>query len=153
MRELAKSRRTASSVRCSIELVPTSRSRKLILLSGGLFLLAGLGITAQLPIDRTLKIILAAIWLADTLWELAPQSRGHSRVRCLVLDSTGRVAARSKSGEDEELQMLKGSVLLRRWAWLRLGFDDGLHYVEWLFQADFPPETWRRLQLLWRQAL
>ena len=125
----------------------------LILLSGCLFLVAGLGITAQLPIDRSLKIILAALWLADTLRELARQSCGQTRVRCLMVDASGRVAGRSILGKDKELQILKGSVLLHRWAWLRLGFDDGLHYVEWLFKADYPPESWRRLQLLWRQAL
>lgn len=153
MKELAKSRRTASSVKFSLELAPTSRSRKLVLLSGGLFLVAGLGITVQLPIDQTLKINLAAIWLADTLRELARQWRGQARVRCLMLDASGRVAGRSISGKDKELQILKGSVVLHRWAWLRLGFDDGLHYVEWLFKADYAPESWRRLQLLWRHAL
>jgi hypothetical protein len=57
------------------------------------------------------------------------------------------------TGKSEEIQIGRGSVVLRHWAWLRLSFDDGLHYVEFVMRRDCTPTLWRRLHLIWRHAL
>jgi len=145
--------RIRSSARCDIELVPSPVARQLVLLSGCLFLLTGLAIIFHLPVAIAVKSVLASLWIGDTLLELKRQVRGNLRVCLLRLDTQGHMVSYDSTEKSEEIQILKGSVVFPGWAWLRLGFDDGLYYVEFLLKTDYGPTVWRRLHLIWRQAL
>ena len=122
------------------------------MLSGCLFLLIGLAIILHLPVGGVARAILALAWIADSLRDLGRQARCHARVRRLMLDSHGSACSQDCRGKQYKTQILKGSVVVRHWAWLRLGFDDGLHYVEWFSSRHCSPQTWRRLQMMWRHA-
>ena len=124
-----------------------------MLLSGCLFLLTGLAIIFHLPVAIAVKSVLASLWIGDTLLELKRQVRGNLRVCLLRLDTQGHMVSYDSTEKSEEIQIGRGSVVLRHWAWLRLSFDDGLHYVEFVMRRDYTPTLWRRLQLIWRQAL
>jgi hypothetical protein len=87
-----------------------------------------------------------------SVYELARQSLAASRVLSLQFDSDGDIRGHGRHGSSETLQILAGSMLCARIAWLRLGFDDGSRYGELLLGHHRNPD-WRRLQILWRHAL
>ncbi len=119
------------------------------MLSGWLLLLLGIVIVGHLHTAIEIRVILGAAWTADTLRELRRQMRGFARVHGMALDPQGRMIGHDALGKAQDIQILKGSVVLRRWAWLRLGFDDGLYYVEFIRRRDCRSATWRRLHLIW----
>jgi len=123
------------------------------MLSGWLLLFLGLVIIGHLHAAIGIKVVLGAVWIADTMRELRRQTRGCARVCRLALDSQGQMTGLDALGKDQKIQILKGSVVLRRWAWLRMGFDDGEYYVEFIRRRDCQSATWRRLQLIWRHAV
>ncbi len=123
------------------------------MLSGWLLLLAGLAIIGHLHAPVEVTVVIAFAWIVDTLRELRRQACGHTRVRHLKLDPQGKMIGHDSFGKEEKIQILKGSVVLRHWAWLRLGFDDGAYYVEFIRRRDCRSATWRRLHLLWRHAV
>jgi hypothetical protein len=45
---------------------------------------------------------------------------------------------------------MTGSVVARRWAWLRLAGSDGIRYQELLLANRTDPDGWHRLQLAWQ---
>ena len=144
---------TKSSGKCAIELVPVPRLRRVVIVSGWIFMQIGLFIIVQMPLAVPIKLILIAAWIADCLWGLKRQVAGNVKVKRIKIDTVGVVECLDQSGYSHKIQLLKGSVVLQRWAWLRLRFPDGQHYVELLSKIDCPATTWRRLQLLWRHAL
>jgi hypothetical protein len=121
--------------------------------SGWLFLLLGLAIILHLKVAIIVKIILAVAWTTDCVWGLTRQGGGNARVRRILINVRGTVEGLDSSGKLHELQLLKGSAVLRHCGWLRLRFADGLHYVELISSFDCPKSTWRRLQLIWRHAV
>ncbi len=118
-----------------------------------LFFLLGLAIVLHLQVAIVLKIMLVFAWAGDVLLGFRRQARGEARVHRLHFDFQGRMTSHDAVGKVEETQILAGSMVLAHWACLRLGFDDGLHYVELMLRADCSPTDWRRLHLIWRQAL
>ncbi len=123
------------------------------MLSGWLLLLLGLAIIGHWHAPLEVTVVIAFAWIVDTLRELRRQARGHTRVRHLKLDSQGKMIGHDSFGKEHKIQILKGSVVLRHWAWLRLGFDDGSYYVEFIRRRDCRSATWRRLHLIWRHAV
>ena len=123
------------------------------MVSGWLLLLLGLAIIGHLHAPIEMKVVLGGAWIADTLLELKRQARGHIRIRRLMLDPQGNMVGHDSFGKELKIQILKGSVVLRHWAWLRLGFADGSYYVEFIRRRDCRLATWRRLQLIWRHAV
>jgi hypothetical protein len=111
----------------------------------------GIVLIASIPLRPSLKILFALLWLWRGLLEMVSLVRGMSRTRRLCISSTGAAAARSPGGERQSLEVLAGSVVLSRAAWLRLRFDDGLQYGELLATSDRRDDHWRRLMLIWRQ--
>ncbi len=142
-----------SSDKCAIELIPVPRLRALVMTSGCLFLAIGLAIIGHLPIPAVAKIALAGVWIADCVFGLRRQARGNARVHGIRIDVRGVAQGLDEFSKPHKIQILKGSAVLQRWAWLRLRFADGSHYVELWRRKDCPPTTWRRLQLIWRHAL
>jgi hypothetical protein len=123
------------------------------MMSAWLFLLVGLAIILHLQVAIIVKVILALAWTADCVWGLARQGHGNARVRRILINVRGTVEVLDAYGKSHELQLLKGSAVLKHCAWLRLRFADGLHYVELISRFDCPESTWRRLQLIWRHAV
>ena len=121
--------------------------------SGWLFLLVGLAIILHLQVAIIVKVILALAWTADCVWGLTRQGDGNARVRRILINVCGTVEGLDSRGKSHELQLLKGSAVLKHCGWLRLRFADGLHYVELISSSDCPESTWRRLQLIWRHAV
>ncbi|MDX1404276.1 MAG: hypothetical protein R3192_07060 [Woeseiaceae bacterium] len=112
---------------------------------------AGAVILLRLPIASYLKPGLALLWLLECARELWALRRGGRRLCELRLAAGGEVSGISPRGDVLPLELLPGSMLLRRLGWLRLRFADGLTHGE-LFTGDARQDPeWHRLQLIWRQ--
>ena len=133
------------------ELAPDDRLRAGLLAFAGAALVAGLLLLAMLPVTVALKAALAAGWMLAGILELAAFCRGMARIYRIRIRGDGSVLAVGRSGTSHALLLLPGSVVLDRFAWLRLRFDDGLRCGELLSGDGAENEQWRRLLVIWRQ--
>jgi hypothetical protein len=140
-----------SSARFETELVPTALSRRfLVALSAGATL-TGTILILGMPLLPGPTAAFAALWLSACLLEIRAQFCGMRRIYRIRIDSDGNLLGQSQDGRIEPLQLLSGSVVLTRVAWLRIRFTDGVQYGELLTGNPYTDRHWRRLQLIWRQ--
>jgi len=141
-----------SSTVFEVVLRPDPVLRRAVFWTGMLLSLTGTILIAFLQVAPSWRFVLQAIWLADCARELVNLGSGTGRVRSLVLDSRGFVAAIVNEGDRHELRLLTGSMVLPGLAWIRVGFSDGKCHSELFMRKRTDPETWHRLQLLWHQS-
>jgi hypothetical protein len=140
-----------SSPGFAADLVPTSLLRRLLLAASAGATLTGTVLILGLPLLPVFKGAFVGLWLCSGFCELRMQLRGTSRVCRIRIDPDGRLQGRSPAGGTEPLQLLSGSFVLARVAWLRLQFLDGVRYGELLTGNAQARRDWHRLQLIWRQ--
>ncbi len=122
------------------------------LMAGGIAAgLAGILLILLMPLSGGWRLALCLLWLASSSLELRAQWAGTRRIDRIRIHSGGRVEGIGQDGDWQSLEVLSGSMVLERCAWLRLRYGDGLHYGEWLWRNGTPAGDWRRLQLVWRQ--
>lgn len=69
------------------------------------------------------------------------------------MEPSGRVTGVGCGGARQPLELMSGSVVLPRLAWLRVRFPDGLEYGELFFRNGRQDEEWRRLQRVWKHGV
>jgi hypothetical protein len=99
-----------------------------------------------------MRLGLTGLWLVGGIWEISRFSRGAARTRTIRLEA-GESAIINRQGRQEPVQIMSGSLVLERLAWLRLKLPDGLIYGELLHGDPASCQQWRHLQILWRQGL
>lgn len=139
-----------SSSKFYCELVPDRRWRRLPQLCGLLAALAGLGIVTQLPLPSAARLLAAAAWLSLSLHEVLRHAATQALVRRIRLTADGRVSAKMPDGRWLALELLPGSLVTSRTAWLRLRLGDGRDYGEFLRGRARRDRQWHRLQLIWQ---
>jgi hypothetical protein len=127
--------------------------RRLVLSVACAALLSGTILIVDLPVMGWLKAFLGSAWVVSCAAELQRMRRAISRIDRICMSSDGSVAGFDRNSQRYELNLLHGSVVLERAAWLRLGFADGLRYGELLTGNVRTSGEWRRLQLIWRQQV
>lgn len=133
-------------------LVPEPGLRRLVLGSGCVLLLCGSVLILTMPLAPLTCVVLLSLWILDGVREMRRLVRGRRRVIVLVLTESGTITATDADGRRHELTLLSGSVVLPRFAWLRLRFADKCQYGELIRgNADKDPQ-WQKLQLIWRQS-
>jgi hypothetical protein len=140
-----------SSARFETDLAPSKPLRRLVLSAAWAALLVGTILIVGLPVVLWLKVPFGGAWVASCLAELHRFTRSACRIDRIRIGADGSVAGFDRSGGRHALRLLQGSIVLRRAAWLRLEFGDGLRYGELLAGNALTSEQWRRLQLIWRQ--
>ena len=140
-----------SSVRYASDLHVDRRRRRLLLHGGALAWLAGSLLLFALPARMPLEAILVCLWTASSWLDIRALRRGMARIDRIRITSAGEIFGIAPDGSREALEILPGSMLLRRAAWLRLGFKDGGSTREWLAPGTAGREAWRLLQIGWRQ--
>lgn len=140
-----------SSSAYEAELVPDDRLRAGLIACACGAILAGLLLVLMLPVMPAFKAALSACWLLAGIVELAALRRSMSRIYRIRIRADGRVLAVGRSGNLQALLLLPGSVVVDRFAWLRLRFDDGLCSGELVTGDGAENEQWRRLLVIWRQ--
>lgn len=121
------------------------------MLAGVAALLLGIVLLIRLPVSAWLRAALAALWLAACIWEIGRFSRSIQRIKSIRL-GIGEAEIINRRGRREPVQIMSGSVVLPRLAWLRLKCPDGLICGELLRGNPASNQHWRRLQILWRQG-
>lgn len=126
--------------------------RRLVFGSGCVLLLCGSLLILAMPLAALTRALLLSVWILDGVRELARLVKGRQRVIELVITESGTITARDAAGRRHELALLSGSLILPRFAWLRLRFADKCQYGELMRgNADKDPQ-WQKLQLIWRQS-
>lgn len=121
------------------------------MLSGCAAVIIGLALLLHLPLTALMRLPLIACWLFACVRQLGRQSRGVQRVTAIRL-GVDEATVVDRQGRLSPARIMSGSVVLARFAWLRLQFPDGLIYGELLHGDAARNEQWRRLQILWRQG-
>ena len=121
------------------------------MLAGVAAVLLGSVLLIRLPASVPIRLLLNAFWLIGGIWELSRQSRGVHRIKAIRLE-VGEAMVIDRQGRQAPVQIMSGSIVLPRLAWLRLRFPDGLTCGEFLRGDPTVCKQWRRLQILWRQG-
>ncbi|HEX7718459.1 MAG TPA: hypothetical protein VF389_01535 [Woeseiaceae bacterium] len=140
-----------SSDRFFCELTTRNFLRKGLMAGGIAAGLAGTLLIFLMPLSGGWRLVLCLLWVASSSLELRAQWDGMTRIDRIRIHSGGRVEGAGQDGAWQSLEVLSGSMVLGRCAWLRLCFADGRHYGEWLWRDGTRAGDWRRLQLVWRQ--
>lgn len=121
------------------------------MLGSGLFLGgAAMSLVAQCPVGmpwRAVALIACATLVSAELHALAGAYRGVAEYR---IAPDGSVTARHCDGRQSTGQLLPGSVLLERCAWLRLSTVSGPRYGELVAKQSQSAQDWRRLRVICR---
>lgn len=140
-----------SSSRFAAELGTSSKVRRTLIGASCTAALAGGALIVALPVAPAWSGACLVLWAVLSGLELKASVTGMTRIERLRLDAGGQLVALSRDGAAEALTLLSGSMVLARFAWLRVRFADGSSYGELLLAAGCPADEWRRLQLIWRQ--
>ena len=126
--------------------------RRLVLLSGAVLCVAGLGFAPLLPVSIELKALLAAAWLALCGREWQAFWQGYARSGGLRIAAGGHVERQCRDGTWQPARLRAGSLVLSRLAWLRIESRDMRPYAELVRGDCRESEEWRRLQVIWRHV-
>ncbi|MFQ6004622.1 MAG: hypothetical protein ACE5OQ_03885 [Woeseia sp.] len=132
-------------------LSPDPALRRLVMLAACTGLLTGFVLIIRLPVSAWIRFGLTMVWLASQVREIGRLTRGAARVRTIRLGPDSATVINRK-GREEPVQIMSGSVVLPKLAWLRLRLSDGLCYGELLRGNSARDRHWRCLQILWRQG-
>jgi len=134
----------------SIELQTDPVLRCTVLLTGALATILGIMMILTLPMNLAMALAASLLWSVISMRELLLMCKAYSRYRRLRLDSAGKVALISDSGDSQAATLLAGSVVLGRLAWLRIESSDGLRFAELMCGNGRENKQWRLLQVIWR---
>ena len=132
------------------EIRPDPSVRRLVLLSGALLAAAGLMLLTVAGGTLALKCLLAFAWLLLTGFELARNGIAYSRKGLLRVEAGGQVRIQGPDGAWTAAHLTAGSIVLPRYAWLRVSAVDGSRYGELVRGDARESEDWRRFQVIWR---
>ena len=113
-------------------------------------MLAGLAIVLPMSLPPILKLLLSGAWLGGNIRQCIRLLRGAARIQYYSFEALDSIAGIGPDGRRRALILLEGSILLPRFAWLRVRFPDGSDYVELLRGAAAGDRDWQCLQLIWR---
>lgn len=103
-----------------------------------------------LPVAPHLRAIAAPLWLLINLRQLVTIREGQRRCRRLRIEHDGRIRISAPDGCCMTATLRAGSLVLKRFAWLRFRSDDGRQFAEFVRRKSPRDEQWRRLQVIWR---
>jgi hypothetical protein len=141
---------TGSFVPYTASLRADSKQRRLVIGSGALFLVTGLLILAVLPVAVPWKWLLALGFTALSAAELAILFRAYRDCVALTLHADGSVEIEGPDGGHRKARLLPGSVVLRKWAWLRIQSPAAPAWAEPVMPGTQDREQWRRFQVICR---
>lgn len=130
---------------------PEPLLRRVTLLAGCAALLIGAVLLGHLPIAPWIRLVLVMLWLPASVCEIAALSRAMAGVSGIRLRPDGTTVV-DRRGRETPARIMSGSIVLRRFAWLRLRLSSGRVSGELLRRESVTAEQWRHLQILWRHA-
>lgn len=98
------------------------------------------------------RLLALVAWIVFSCRELVLLRRGWRRFHGIRFLANGDVEVRSRDGSWEPAELADGSILLRRFGWLRLVADDGTGVQELVRGSRREDRDWRRLHVIWRHV-
>ena len=121
-----------------------------MLASGLLLFLAGASAIGMLDIAASGRAILATAWMVVFARQWVSIRCAYCRNGILSVKPGGEFRCRRRDGSWESVEILPGSIVTSRWAWLRLRAAHSPDYAELLRGESRQSEDWRRFQVIWR---
>ena len=135
------------------ELQSDPRLRRVVVASGVAFAVLGELVIFSLDLGLEWRLAGALLWALSAARELYVITDRYKRFRRVRIDATGEVTLQDSDGEWCSAKLLSGSIVLARFAWLRLAPEQGLSYPEPLRGDASENEAWRRFQVIWRHQV
>ncbi len=133
--------------------LPANRALRLfVLLSGLCFTITGAVLILAMPLALLPRLAVAGVWLLASGYDIERQRRAYRQYSGLRLDCEGRVEIRNRQGEWLGARLLPGSLVLRRFGWIRIRDERGRVFAEPVCGQCRDSCDWRRLQVLWRHV-
>jgi len=132
------------------ELSPDPLLRRVVILFGIAAAVIGLAMILALSIPPVWRAFAALVWLVTNGRELVLIAKGYKRCRCIRIGHGGDVELLGHDGSWMLATLVSGSVVLRKYAWLRLETREGLRFAELVRAKNTQNKEWRRLQVIWR---
>jgi len=122
-----------------------------VVLSAGLAA-SGIGVLVVVTLDvgALWRCLAVLAWIGWSARELRVIADGYKRFGRIRIDSEGNVELLIGEGDWVAARLLSGSVVLEKYAWLRIKPRNGRRYAEFIRGDTREDETWRRLQVIWR---
>ncbi|MDH4046755.1 MAG: hypothetical protein OEW68_01665 [Gammaproteobacteria bacterium] len=113
--------------------------------------MAGATLILGLPTPAGITALLLGSWLCLAWHESAAQWHGYRKVAAIRIDKEGFIETIDTAGRRCPAELVGGSFVLQRMAWLRLRLANGQCYAELLVGDGGDSDSWHWLQLMWRQ--
>jgi len=139
-----------SSPTYSTVLDPEPSLRRLVILFGIIATVAGLATILVLSIPTVWRVSAVLAWLVFNGRELLLIAKCYERFQRIRIWHCGDAELLTSDGSWSPAALVSGSVVLRKYAWLRLKTPDGQRFGELLCGKCMQNEQWRRLQVIWR---
>ena len=112
----------------------------------------GFALVLHLPLHGGLRALIAALWVVQSACEIQRWTDGAARVARIQVCQSGDVRVTGRDGRAAPVELLRGTLVTRRMAWIRIRFADGRKYGELLRGNAVIDKQWHRFQLIWQQA-
>ena len=134
----------------SAYLIPDPGLRRVVLASGWLLTAIGFMLIFWLELNILVRMLAASMWGALSYFELRHLRRGFNRFVAIRVFPGAVILLQNIDQEWISAELLTGSLLLRKFGWLRLRSADGYRFAELLRGDARESHQWRRLQVIWR---
>jgi len=124
--------------------------RRVVVGSGAIFGVAGFVVVGRLPIGIGWAGLLALAWGAMFAAELLILVRAYRTCIAVTVHADGSVEIERSDGLHDSGRLLPGSVILHRWAWLRMRLPAAPAWAEPFAPGKQDREQWRRFQVICR---
>lgn len=124
--------------------------RLVVVTSGRILATIGFILIVTFDLHVLMRVIAGLMWGALSYLELRQVHRGFKTFGAIRVFPGGVILLQNNDQEWIPAELLTGSLLLRKFGWLRLCSADGCRYAELLRGDARESHQWRRLQVIWR---
>ncbi len=112
----------------------------------------GFALVLHLPLHGGLRALIVGLWVVQSAREIQRWTDGAARVARIQVSQSGDVRVTGRDGRVAPGELLRGTLVTRRMAWIRIRFADGRKYGELLRGNAVIDKQWHRFQLIWQQT-
>ena len=134
----------------SASLTPDPWLRIIVLISGQLLIAAGLVLILTLEYGAGIRAIACIFWALLGRIEIRRVQRGFESCAAIRIYSDGEIAVLNERHQWIPGRLQTGTMILRRFAWMRVQTANGSQIMEPLHGDARVSEDWRRLQVISR---
>ena len=134
----------------SASLTPDPWLRIIVLISGQLLIAAGLVLILTLELGVAIRAIACVFWALLGRFEIRRLQRGFDTCAAIRIYSDGEIAVLNECQEWVPGRLQTGTMILRRFAWMRVQMANGAKIMEPLQGDARLSKDWRRLQVISR---